>query len=160
MKMKKVCMLLLVCSMVTGVFASPTVGIGAHVGTDSGLDVNVGFDWFELMGHVGIQNFQMLDPIHLDFDLQASGKINLIKAGSFSMPITLGVGMVSRAVCDGTTSSDWKIGVTIPVGVEFQWENFPISLYARFAPGCGFYDGGQYKAFYLWDASAGVLLQF
>lgn len=159
--MKKIVMILTLCALLSSsLFAHVSSAIGVHVGTDTGLDLRLETKRFEYMGRVGIQRFQMFDPSKVDFDLQASVKVYTIRIGSCSVPLKLGLGMVSRAVFEEGKSSDWKIGFIVPVGFELQFEHCPVSLYFQGTPGYQFYDDGNEDSSFIGDATFGVLWNF
>lgn len=130
------------------------------MGTTSGLDIRLHSEWFSMSGQVGIQDFKMIAPTLFSCGIRFSGDLFTIQSGTLSMPLSIGLGLVSRGEMESQAMHDLRIGVTFPIILGLAWENSPVSCYAQFSPGCGFYKDGSAEAFWIWDAAMGIMVDF
>jgi len=144
MKKKIAIVALLVLCLAAPVFAGNTIGaskrntlgVGLNLGTNTGVGFRYGIGNFDVIANFG------LDLLHIGSNGLAFGGdagvayqvYNFDLGHGNYMPLTVGlVGVTSFAASDNGV--DFDLSVLVPVGIEYTFQDVPITLYLRLAPG-------------------------
>ncbi len=116
-----------------GASKKDTLSLGLNIGTDSGFIVNYGMGKFDIEG-VFAFGFINGKGLHVEGGV-AYEIVDVADECNFKgeMPFTLG-GTLDLAVMFGDKL--WAtLGVLVPAKLSYTFDNVPISLYLRLAPG-------------------------
>ncbi len=137
--MKKALVFVLVALLAVGmIFAGNAKGaskkdalsLGINVGTNNGVVVNYGFGKFDLESIVG---FGVLNGTGLDIEVAGNFEVvDVAKECRFdgAMPFTVG-----GEVFVQTDFKEVGLGVVAPLKLAYTFEDAPVTLYFRVAPG-------------------------
>ena len=163
MRMKKAMVFVLVALMAIGsVFAvtqgaskENTLGVGLNAGSNTGLILNYGMGKFDLEGIIG---FGALNG-GLDVEVAANFEIvDVARECNFpgKMPFTIGA--------EGYITTDFSnlfgLGVLAPFKLAYTFEDVPVSLFIKFAPGVVFYFAPEFSADFGFHAALGATYNF
>lgn len=112
-----------------------TLGVGLNLGTNTGLGLRYGYGPFDVIANIGLDVVKLSGGNWtLSFDVGASYQVYTIDGGSnLKFPITLGL-IVTPSVTFGNNAT-FNFGVLVPVGIEYTFDDVPITAYFRLAPG-------------------------
>ncbi len=140
--MKKLLLIAIVSLFSLGVFAQDSgLGLGLIFGEPTGLSAKMwtsertAIDAAVAWSFSGVGWFH----IHADFLLH---NYDIISVSKGKLPLYYGVGAYT------SFSSDFGLGVRVPLGLAYQFEGAPVDIFAEIVPGLallpdiGFYIGG------------------
>jgi hypothetical protein len=148
--------------------ANKTFGLGVELGGPSGLNGK----WFLAPSHAldfGVGTY--LDYYYggTGFNLYADylwHPVSLVSAEAFELPFYVGVGgrFISfdsncgprGTVCDGADA----IGVRVPIGVAFDFNNLPLDVFGQVVPTFDFFHDYNHDFFVDVDVSVGIRYWF
>ncbi|MGN0906390.1 MAG: hypothetical protein ACI4NM_04520 [Bullifex sp.] len=141
MKKRIIVIALLVLCLMTPVFAASykgsadkgSVGVGLNLGTNTGVGFRYGMGKFDVLANFGLNNFKF-NPFSMSADAAVSYKVYTIDGGrNLQFPITVGAGGALGLTFGEKVGID--LSVLVPVGIEYTFNEVPITLYLRLAPG-------------------------
>ena len=154
-----------------GFEANKTFGLGLELGEPSGLTgkyfvsdsvaLDFGLGWIYRHYYYG-------DGVHVYADLLAH-PVSLVSAPAFELPLYIGGGLrfwdfdyCDRDIC---TYGGSAIGIRIPVGIAFDFNNVPLDIFLQLVPVIDFVRGDYYdryrdRAHFGIDLSAGIRYWF
>ena len=140
---KKVLVLLVVAILAIAPAAAATrgssndgaFGIGLNLGTNTGFGMKFGMGKFDILANVGIADFNIgSDGFALGGDVAVSYEVyDIDLGGRHHMPITVGLG--AKTKFDIGKDFKFDLSLVVPVGLEYQIPDFPLSFYLRLGPG-------------------------
>lgn len=140
-----------------GASKKEALAVGINLGTNNGVAVNYGLGKFDLEGILG---FGILNGT-LDAEAAANYKIlDLAKELKIdgTMPLTVGFGGGLWA----KFGQPFQMGINalVPVKVSYTFEDFPVNLYIRVAPGVGIQLVDSVKLSFAIQGSLGATYNF
>lgn len=122
-------------SATRGVAKNNSFGLGLNLGTVNGVAMRFGMGDFDLLANVGFDVLNIsADSWTLTGDVAASYKVYTIDGGrNLQFPITVGISAVPSITFASETTVNFD--VLVPVGIEYTFDEVPITLYLRLAPG-------------------------
>lgn len=154
-----------------GFEANKTFGLGLELGEPTGLNgkyfvsdagaIDFGLGWIYRHYYYG-------DGVHLYADYLAH-PVSLVSAAAFEMPLYIGGGLrfwefdyCDRDIC---TYGGSAIGIRVPVGIAFDFNNVPLDIFLQLVPVIDFVRGDYYdrygdRAHFGIDLSAGIRFWF
>lgn len=168
MKKRIIVIALLVLCLITPVFAASykgaadkgSVGVGLNLGTNTGVGFRYGMGKFDVLANFGLNNFKF-NPFSMSADAAVSYKVYTIDGGkrNLQFPITVGGGAAL-----GMTFADSSVGIDfallLPVGIEYTFNEVPITLYLRLAPGLQLFTNTNFKMNFAFAGYIGALWNF
>ena len=158
--MKKVLLVLLILVIATtGVFADKlnsrgATSLGLNLGTDVGVSVRYGYNDFDIVGNVGLD---ILTLKGITAEAAASYHVYTLEVDKADFPVTAGVGAALGLTFDPAALD---FSVLFPLGIEYTFEDLPITAFLRFAPGVAIISGGQIQPGFDARAYIGALWNF
>ncbi len=143
MKKRIAIVALLVLCLAAPVFAGSTLGaskrntlgVGLNLGTNTGVGFRYGIGNFDVIANVGLDLLHIGDGVAFGGDAGVSYQVYKFDLGHGNyMPLTVGlVGVTAFAASDNGVAFD--LSALVPVGIEYTFQDVPITLYLRLAPG-------------------------
>lgn len=122
-------------SNTTGAADRNTLGVGLNLGTNTGVGFRYGYGPFDVIANVGFDFLKFGNGNWaLSFDVGASYQVYTIDGGrNLQFPITVGL-IAAPGVTFGSSPS-FNLSVMVPVGIEYTFDDVPVTAYFRLAPG-------------------------
>lgn len=168
MKKKIVLIALLVLCLAAPVFASlngvtrkDSLGVGLNLGTNTGVAFRYGMGDFDITANVSFDVLEVFNgTVVIAGDVGGAWNFYTIDGGrNLQFPLTFGVSAVPALVIgDGTTSFNFSI--LFPVGIEYTFDDVPITVYLKLAPGMSIVDNASVKVSPEFGAYIGALWNF
>ena len=169
MKKKILVIALVLVVAMSGVFAASTkgasrdntMGVGLNLGTNTGLGLKFGMGKFDVKANIGLGDFRVGDPTEIAGDVAVSYEVADFDFGKgHHMPLTVGGGLNTTIVI-GSENTSFKLGIMIPVGIEYTIPKTAVNFYLHLAPGLGLdFAGSSVGLDFDFDANLGVLYVF
>ena len=133
--MKKILLVLLILVVATtGIFSArlndrDALSVGLNLGTDVGVSTRYGYGDFDLITNIGLDVFT-LEAIEIE--VAGAYHVSTLEVGKADFPITVGLG--ASAGLD-FKSAALDASVLVPIGIEYTFDDFPVTAFIRVAPG-------------------------
>lgn len=149
-----------VAASTRGSSSDGSFGIGLNLGTNTGLGMKFGMGDFDILANVGLANFNIgSDGFNLAGDVAVSYEVYDIDIkGPHHMPITIGLG--TTMAFKFAEKFGFDLSVVVPVGIEYQFPEVPISLYLRLAPGISLLENTEFNINFGFAGFIGALWMF
>lgn len=167
MKKKFVIVALLVLCLAAPAFAATrgvtqknSFGLGVNFGTVNGVAMRFGMGNFDLLTNIGFDVLNISkDSWTISGDIAASYRVAVIDAGrNAQFPITVGISAVPSITFGSNTV--FNLALLVPVGMEYTFEDVPITLYLRLAPGMQLVAANSFDIGFTGGAYIGALWNF
>ena len=135
-------------------------GIGLNLGTNTGIGMKFGMGKFDILANVGLANFNIgANGFNMAGDVAVSYEVYDIQIkGPHHMPVTVGLGATM-----GFRLADqfgFDLSIVVPVGLEYQIPDLPLSFYLRLAPGIRLFENSNFNINFGFAAYIGALWVF
>ena len=140
--MKKLFLISIVALFSVGVFAQDSgLGLGLIFGEPTGLSAKMWTSERTALDAAVAWSFSGLGWVHIQADFLIHN-YDIISVSKGKLPLYYGVGAYTAF------SSNFGLGIRVPLGLAYQFEGAPVDVFAEIAPGLallpdiGFYFGG------------------
>ncbi len=140
--MKKLFLISIVALFSVGVFAQDSgLGLGLIFGEPTGLSAKMWTSERTALDAAVAWSFSGLGWVHIQADFLIHN-YDIISVSKGKLPLYYGVGAYTAF------SSNFGLGIRVPLGLAYQFEGAPVDVFAEVAPGLallpdiGFYFGG------------------
>ncbi len=146
--MKKLFLISIVALFSVGVFAQDSgLGLGLIFGEPTGLSAKMWTSERTALDAAVAWSFSGLGWVHIQADFLIHN-YDIISVSKGKLPLYYGVGAYTAF------SSNFGLGIRVPLGLAYQFEGAPVEVFVEVAPGLallpalGFYIGGGIGARY------------
>lgn len=137
-----------------------TLGVGLNLGTNTGVGLRYGYGPFDVIANIGLDLLRIgSNSWTLSFDVGASYQVHIIDGGrNLQFPITVGA-IIAPSVTISDHSS-FNLSVLIPGGIEYTFDEVPVTAYFRLAPGIRIMSENKVDIGFAFGAFIGALWNF